>query len=335
MPVHNFSNIADADVLAVDNAWESAFGSPSFEPLATNESGDAAWLAAKKSYDRRIDRVESDIIRILRDQLSGAGTGASTVAMFGAFERFNVLFFRPRIRGAVQHFQGPLIDLVKRDIAALQDVFRSGYGGSNAALMTSVACIPPASGAIVWAKQIEKQLRMCMKRGEMVLGHGWEDTLEGKELRRDVSNFLRKLDGKRFFENWCDDVKAWISSESGPIFDAANPVFVVSRAPSSSTSGPDALELKVTYSTKVVALFQEVSSLAILGYGSGEEGSRLPTVLRSLAEDAHDAYPYAMSLQSSLATFHRVHKSMQPHIRPLVSHIVDKVHYRIEAAFRR
>ena len=41
--------------------------------------------------------------------------------MFRVFERFNALFVRPKIRGAIQEYQTTLIEGVKEDIRGLQD----------------------------------------------------------------------------------------------------------------------------------------------------------------------------------------------------------------------
>ena len=52
-------------------------------------------------YDERIDRVEGRITAHLRDQL---GTAKNANEMFRIFSRFNALFVRPRIRGAIRKF---------------------------------------------------------------------------------------------------------------------------------------------------------------------------------------------------------------------------------------
>jgi dynein heavy chain 1 len=54
---------------------------------------------AVKKYDSRIDRVESQITARLRERLAAAKNANE---MFRVFSKFNALFFRPRIRGAIQ-----------------------------------------------------------------------------------------------------------------------------------------------------------------------------------------------------------------------------------------
>ena len=70
----------------------------------------------------RIDRVESQITEKLTDLLATAKTGDEK---FRVFSKFNALFFRHRIRGAIQQHQAELISTVKEDIQELQNMFIS------------------------------------------------------------------------------------------------------------------------------------------------------------------------------------------------------------------
>ena len=69
----------------------------------------------------RIDRVESQITEKLTDLLATAKTGDEK---FRVFSKFNALFFRHRIRGAIQQHQAELISTVKEDIQELQNMFK-------------------------------------------------------------------------------------------------------------------------------------------------------------------------------------------------------------------
>ena len=64
-------------------------------------------------YDDRIDRVEARITTKLRDQL---GMAKNANEMFRIFSRFNALFVRPRVRGAIREYQAQLMQRVKADI---------------------------------------------------------------------------------------------------------------------------------------------------------------------------------------------------------------------------
>lgn len=72
-------------------------------------------------YDERIDRVETRITARLRDQL---GTAKNANEMFRIFSRFNALFVRPHIRGAIREYQTQLIQRVKVDIESLHEKFK-------------------------------------------------------------------------------------------------------------------------------------------------------------------------------------------------------------------
>lgn len=128
----------------------------------------------------RIDRVESQITEKLTDLLATAKTGDEK---FRVFSKFNALFFRHRIRGAIQQHQAELISTVKEDIQELQNMFKKSYTRSEAEKMSMVRDLPPMSGKIIWAKQIERQLTMYIERIEAVLGKDWERHSEGRSLK--------------------------------------------------------------------------------------------------------------------------------------------------------
>ncbi len=102
-------------------------------------------------YDERIDRVETRITARLRDQL---GTAKNANEMFRIFSRFNALFIRPRIRGAIREYQTQLIQRVKDDIETLHDKFKVQFPNSKACRMSKVRDLPPISGSIIWARQV-------------------------------------------------------------------------------------------------------------------------------------------------------------------------------------
>lgn len=86
--------------------------------------GQEAWDAAVARYEERIDRVEARITAHLRDQL---GTAKNANEMFRIFSRFNALFVRPHIRGAIREYQTQLIQRVKDDIEALHEKFKVSF----------------------------------------------------------------------------------------------------------------------------------------------------------------------------------------------------------------
>lgn len=91
------------------------------ECLDITREGSEAWDAAVKRYEERIDRVETRITAHLRNQL---GTAKNANEMFRIFSRFNALFIRPHIRGAIREYQTQLIQRVKDDIESLHKKFK-------------------------------------------------------------------------------------------------------------------------------------------------------------------------------------------------------------------
>lgn len=89
--------------------------------LDITREGNDLWNAAVQRYADRIDRVEARITAHLRDQL---GTAKNANEMFRIFSRFNPLFVRPHIRGAIREYQTQLIQRVKDDIEALHEKFK-------------------------------------------------------------------------------------------------------------------------------------------------------------------------------------------------------------------
>ena len=91
------------------------------DALDITEEGQEQWDSAIRRYDERIERVEARMTARLRDQL---GTAKNANEMFRIFSRFNALFVRPHIRGAIREYQTQLIQRVKDDIEALQEKFK-------------------------------------------------------------------------------------------------------------------------------------------------------------------------------------------------------------------
>lgn len=54
----------------------------------------------------------------------------------------------------------------------LQEKFTGRYEASEAAVTTQLRDLPPVAGKVLWARQIERELRRLVKRVEDVLGPG-------------------------------------------------------------------------------------------------------------------------------------------------------------------
>ena len=197
---------------AIDNAYNNI---KSIDGLDVSPEGEQAWQQAKKLYEERIDQVETKITAYLREQL---GVAKSAKEMFSIFKRFNVLFVRDRIRGAIREYQTQLLQRVSSDIEALRDKFKQGYQNSTAKLMSRSRDIGPTSGHIYWCKILEHQLNKKLAEVENVLGKGWTQHVEGKKLYEEGQEFREKLNTEPLVEQWKNRVSSKNIGFSGAIF---------------------------------------------------------------------------------------------------------------------
>ncbi|KAJ8515286.1 hypothetical protein ONZ45_g7260 [Pleurotus djamor] len=253
--------------------------------LDVTVEGTEIWVAAENAYNERVSRVENQIIARLRDRL---GTARNANEMFRVFSKFNALFVRPKIRGAIQEYQTQLIDSVKEDIKHLHDKFKTQYRFSEAYHMSQMRDLPPIAGAIIWARQIDRQLLTYMKRVEDVLGKGWELYAEGQRLQGDSAAFRKKLDTRPVYEAWLHDINRRNMGVDGRLFEILR-----LRATGGSVSG---YQLAVNFDPQIITLFKEVRNLLWLGF-------QVPHAISNMAKDAKRVYPHAVSLMETVRTY--------------------------------
>ncbi|XP_047532350.1 dynein heavy chain, cytoplasmic isoform X1 [Vanessa atalanta] len=303
---------ADANAIAeVNLAYENV---KEVDCLDISREGCDAWEAAVRRYEDRIDRVETRITAHLRDQL---GTAKNANEMFRIFSRFNALFVRPHIRGAIREYQTQLIQRVKDDIEALHEKFKVQYPQSKCSRLSLVRDLPPVAGSIIWAKQIDHQLTAYLKRVEDVLGKGWENHIEGQKLKADGDSFRLKLDTQEVFDDWARKVQQRNLGVSGRIF-AIESV----RARSSKTG--TVLKLKVNFLPEIITLYKEVRNLKNLGF-------RVPLAIVNKAHQANQLYPFAISLIESVRTYERTLEKIRDKasIIPLVAGLRRDVLFQV------
>jgi dynein heavy chain 1 len=156
--------------------------------------------------------------------------------------------------------------------------------------MSQMRDLPSVSSAIIWARQIERQLLTYMKRVEDVLGKGWESYAEGHKLQVESSSFRAKLDTKPVYDAWIGEItRRGNLTINGRLFD-------VIRSRATATSAQGQLQLAVQFDPQVIALFKEVRSLIWLGFP-------VPLTISHRAKDAKRVYPHAVSLMESVRTY--------------------------------
>ncbi|EAT84014.2 hypothetical protein SNOG_08846 [Parastagonospora nodorum SN15] len=272
------------DVDAVKEVKEAYDVLKDVDVLDVSAEGTRLFEQAEQKYNERTSRVENSIIARLRDRL---GTAKTASEMFRVFSKFNPLFVRPKIRGAISEYQSQLIENVKQDISALHERFKRQYGNSEAHAMAQLRDFPPVSGAVIWARQIETQLENYMGKVEDILGKDWALHSEAES-----SMFKKKLDTRPIFESWLQEVARRKLSISGRLF-------LVSK----NRAAGNILELNVNFDGQVIALFKEVRNLTWRGY-------QVPHGINNISKEAKRVYPYAVSLMESVRTYTQTVRSI-------------------------
>eukprot|EP01094_Clydonella_sp_ATCC50884_P027826 TRINITY_DN8164_c0_g1_i2.p1 TRINITY_DN8164_c0_g1~~TRINITY_DN8164_c0_g1_i2.p1 ORF type:complete len:4596 (+),score=2011.83 TRINITY_DN8164_c0_g1_i2:76-13863(+) len=290
---------------------DAAFGQCcGMDILDLTKSGDEQWEAAVKLYDSRIDRVESQITSRLRDQLA---TAKNANEMFRIFSQFNGLFFRQRIRSAIQEYQRELLSRVKDDIKALHEKYKSRYSSSNASQLSRLRDMPPVSGAIIWARQIERQLDVYMERVRAILGDQWELHADARELKKESDNFKEKLDSKDLFDQW-------VASVEGHDLQMGGRLFAIQRRQGK-------FSLQLLFDDRVATLFKEVRNMQWLGF-------RVPVTILQQSVSAKEIYPYAMSLSETVRNFEQSLALVAEPIKPLIAAAKQKVYENLAEGFK-
>ncbi|KZT56001.1 hypothetical protein CALCODRAFT_333270 [Calocera cornea HHB12733] len=280
--------------------------------LDVSPEGTEIWVQAETTYNERIARVENQIISRMRDRL---GMARNASEMFRAFSKFNALFVRPKIRSAIQEYQTQLIESVKDDIQQLHAKMRGQYRKSEAFHMAQMRDLPEISSTIIWARQIERQLRMYMKRVEDVLGKEWHHYAEGQRLQQESESFRKKLDVRKVYEAWLHEVNRRDMSIRGKLFD-------VVRSRGTGLGGGQQYTLHVNYDSQTISLFKEVRNLLWLNV-------QIPHAINNIAKEAKRVYPHAISLMETVRTYGQTVELVEREENQAVGPLVAE--YRIQA----
>ena len=278
----NFDAVKD-----IINAYESI---GEIDVLDVSIDGNRAWQVAEDEYNQRIARVENAIIAVLRDRLDVA---RSADEMFQVCSRFNALFIRPKIRGAVTEYQTRLLDHVKQDIVVLENRYKQQYGQSQSAIMAQLHDLPPVSGAIIRARAIKHQLDHYLRKVENVLGSDWENHTSGRALLDDTDRFRVQLDTTPLVKAWEDDILHRDLTINGRLFS-------INKVRGTEND----LQIAVNFDPRIITLFKEVRNLRSLDYNVRSQ-------ISSLSKDAREVYPYAVTLMETLRIYEQVNWTLQ------------------------
>lgn len=231
------------------------------------------WLEAKKTYNRRVQEIENQIVDNLRDTLDKS---RNSNEMFQAFEDYRYLLERPRIRGATQEFQSQLLSIVKDEIFQLQASFTKK---SDENTLANLHDYPSVAFTLLWAKQVESKLDFLIDRLELVLGKDWNLYAEGQKISAEINAFKKKLNSKPIFDEWLST--ATESKVDGNILRIAK--------------GKD-FKLEVNFDDKLMRLFKEVRALSWQGF-------QIPHQVVLSSRQVKKVYPHAVVLNESVSAF--------------------------------
>eukprot|EP01039_Chlorochromonas_danica_P002781 gene2781-3035_t len=277
-------------------------------------AGQAAWISSREQYNRRLEKLDERITHILEERL---GEAKSADEMFRIFSVFNPLFYRPAIRSAVNSFRATLMKSVREDVKKLQDKFRLRYDDSYERVMADLRDIPPLSGRIIWARQIENQLSTLMERIQNVLGQDWEDHAEGKQLK-DVCDALRGYLGtQQIYEDW---ISVQIKSDVSKYSKVKDLLILV------ETDQRTLMKvLKVNFDEKQITTYKEVQYLEWLLPKMSVAQKTIPTTIKSRAKEAFARYPTALALDAALVSYNSAKGKINDRNLPLLIKQIEEV----------
>ena len=191
------------------------------------------------------------------------------------------------------------------------------FNQSKACKMSHMRDLPPVSGSIIWAKQIDYQLTAHMRRVEYVLGKGWANHVEGQKLEAHGDSFRAKLNTQIR-----DD---WVRKVQQPNFNVSGRIFAIENIRIRSGHGFQ-IKLKVNFLPKIIKLSKEVRNLKKLSF----------QVPLAIVNKANQLYPFAISLIESVRIYVRTLEKMEawPNITLLVPGHRKDVQQLITEAFR-
>ncbi len=279
----------------------------------TSQAGVSAWLGTIDMYERHLEKVENQITRLLEGKLGECRTAEE---MFRVFAVFNPLFFRPAIRNAVNAFRTRLVKNVRDDVHRLQNKFRLRYDESLERTTADLRDIPPLSGQIIWARQIENQLSTLMQRMEDVLGKDWGDHFEGKQLKEMCDELKSYLTTDQLYNDW---LSQQLTKTDNTRYSKAREFLLLVE---NDTRSPSHKLLTINFDERQVTVFKEVRYLEWLLPQMNTAYKAIPHTIRSHAKEAFARYPTAMALQAALAGFSQSKAGINSsNSRLLVTHV--------------
>ncbi|KAJ1604437.1 dynein heavy chain [Cryptosporidium canis] len=186
------------------------------------------WEAGKQAYNNKVDASETLLIKQLREQLSGCG---NTLEMFRILGRYNPLFFRPRIRSAVEEYQSILLDKVQSDFQLLQLRYQNPYQRSAASQFSCLRDIPNIGGMLVWSHLLQERIQSIYLKLEDIFGPNWEFESQGHKVKTDGDHITSKIHPNQIVDFWLQQRK-----DDKTTYDLSKPVLGLMKSGNTASS---------------------------------------------------------------------------------------------------
>eukprot|EP01035_Chromulina_nebulosa_P017680 gene17680-23270_t len=217
---------------------------------------------------------------------------------------------------------------VKDDVKRLQEKFRLRYDDSLEKITADLKDIPPLSGRIIWARQIENQLTALMKRLENVIGDRWADHIEGKQLKQVCDELRNYLDTNTLYSEWLTQQLRSDNSRHNKTKD-----FLLLVEDDLKQNNQNNKLLRVNFDEKQVVIFKEVRYLEWLLPKMNTVHKSIPRTIKTISTEAYNRYPIAMALQAAIYSYNQTKQQINESNEMLLhSHIVN-VRETIKEAF--
>ncbi len=229
-----------------------------------------------------MQNVENNIVAKLRQEISQIPSSQ----LFKIFQKYNSLFYKPKIKGFIIEYQSQLLNQVKQDIQKLQNKFSAGFQKTFVAKICLQRDFHPVSSYAIWVNLIRNKLSQYMVRVQNILGSDWKRTIEGKQVEQQHDQFENLLNFPQLIESWKNKI---IELNSNMRFNEL--IFSIVQKKK--------LEITVNFDDRILTLFKEKRNL---NYAK----IQVNAFIYFVAEEFQKIYPFAMSLSDSIFSFNQI-----------------------------
>lgn len=279
--------------------------------LDISKEGEETLARCEKEFNHNIDSAETYITKRLREKLGGANNASE---MFRIFSKFSGLFFRQRIKSAIEEYQSQLLKTVKDGINFLDKKFLTGYDRTENSRICKVRDIPENPGKIIWAKQIRIKLEKYEKRIEGILLENWKDHPEGKEIKQKIDALLKQLNTEQLKREWEKDTGTLIRS------------IELNKKSLFKLVKKNKHEVAVNFEPRHIEIIKEIKTFESIQ-------SRSNSVIYA-GKNLIEYYPFVVSLQESIYSYHQVTAKIDEKILKLLAEKKKSVMSAIDDGFK-